>query len=109
MITRDWGVEEKGDERKRENEREEGRKKGRERREEGKKERKKKGKERKRKDVKEKEGRKEGRLVVTRGHGELLFNGYRVLQDEKSSEDRWGELHNNTNELIPRNCTLKND
>lgn len=33
-------------------------------------------------------GKKARRLVVTRGHGELLFNGYRVLQDEKSSEDR---------------------
>ena len=42
-------------------------------------------------------------------NGELLFNRYKifVLQDEKSSRDRWGDGSNNINYLIPLNCTLK--
>ena len=53
------------------------------------------------------------RMVVARvregKNGELLFNRYKifVLQDEKSSRDRWGDGSNNINYLIPLNCTLK--
>lgn len=81
-------MKEKKKKRKKQRKREEGRGEEKGRGKKGRKEKKERVGRKERSKGGEEGGKKARRLVVTRGHGELLFNGYRVLQDEKSSEDR---------------------